>query len=175
MEADLRYPVGKFERPERLADPQLRALVDSLAEAPAHLARAVAGLNAARLDTPYRHGGWTVRQVVHHLPDSHMNAYIRCKLALTEREPAIKTYEEELWAELDDSKAPIEMSLTLFESLHTRWALLLRSLASGDWERKFLHPRLGPMTVAQNLAHYEWHGRHHIAHIVSLRERQGWN
>ena len=174
METDLRYPVGKFERPERLEESRILALVDSLAEAPARLARAVAGLNAARLDTPYRPGGWTLRQVVHHLPDSHMNAYIRCKLALTESDPTIKTYEEERWAELADSRSPIEPSLALFENLHARWVLLLRSLAKPDWGRKFLHPNLGMMTVGQNLAQYEWHGRHHVAHIVSLRERQGW-
>jgi uncharacterized damage-inducible protein DinB len=175
MEADLRYPVGKFERPERLTVDERRALIESLVQAPSRLARAVAGLSPAQLDTPYRRGGWTVRQVVHHLADSHMNAYIRCKLALTEDEPAIKTYEEERWAELADSKAPLDPSLALFENLHARWVVLLRSLAPADGERRFRHPRLGPMTVDQNLALYAWHARHHIAHITSLREREGWS
>ncbi|HVB57450.1 MAG TPA: bacillithiol transferase BstA [Candidatus Acidoferrales bacterium] len=175
MEANLRYPVGKFERPEHLTGDERRVLIDSIAEAPARLAIAVVDLNPTQLDTPYRPGGWTVRQVVHHLADSHMNAYIRCKLALTEDDPTIKTYEEALWAELADSKAPLDASLPLIENLHARWVLLLRSLSRTDWERRFRHPNLGTMTVGQNLAHYEWHGRHHIAHITSLRERREWN
>jgi uncharacterized damage-inducible protein DinB len=175
MESDLRYPIGKFERPASLTSDQRRQHIDAIAEAPARFASAVAGLTPAQLDTPYRPGGWTVRQVAHHVPDSHMNAYVRFKLALTEDEPTIKTYEEARWAELADVKAtPIETSLALLANLHTRWVLLLRSLTSAEWERKFRHPELGSMTLDQNLALYSWHGRHHAAHITSLRERNGW-
>lgn len=175
MEADLRYPIGKFERPETITDSQCRAFIDAIAEAPARLSAAVAGLTPAQLDTPYRPGGWTVRQVVHHVPDSHMNAYVRWKLALTEDVPTIKPYEEARWAELGDVNAtPIETSLALLENLHKRWVLLLRSLTPADWSRKFRHPDLGTMSLDQNLALYAWHGRHHVAHITSLRERNGW-
>lgn len=175
MEANLQYPVGKFERPEKLTGEQRRACIATIAETPARLKAAVVGLNATQLDTPYRPGGWTVRQVVHHIPDSHMNSYVRFRLALTETEPTIKPYDEALWAELADAKtAPVEPSLALLENLHARWVLLLRSLSDADWTRTFRHPELGLMTLEQNLALYDWHGRHHVAHITSLRERQGW-
>jgi uncharacterized damage-inducible protein DinB len=175
MEPDLRYPVGKFEAVTSLTGEQRRQCIDAIAEAPARLAAAVAGLMPAQLDTPYRPGGWTVRQLVHHIADSHMNALIRFKLALTEDEPTIKTYEEARWAELADTKTPpIESSLVLLENLHKRWVLLLRSLTSADWPRKFRHPEWGPATVDFLLAQYAWHGRHHVAHITSLRERNGW-
>jgi DinB superfamily len=175
MEADLRYPIGKFQRIEELTDTQRRGFIDAIAEAPAKLRSAIAGLNDRQLDTPYRPGGWTVRQVVHHVPDSHLNAYVRLKLALTETEPTIKTYEEARWAELGDvSATPIETSLALLENLHKRWVALLRSLAPGDWSRTFRHPEWGRATVDFLLAHYAWHGRHHVAHITSLRERNGW-
>jgi uncharacterized damage-inducible protein DinB len=175
MEADLRYPVGKFHRPDTLSAEERRASIDAIAEAPSRLRAAIAGLDAAQLDTPYRPGGWTVRQVVHHVPDSHMNAYIRFKLAATEDEPTIKPYEEARWAELADAKsAPIEPSLALLENLHKRWVVFLRSLAPADWSRKFRHPELGTLTLEQNLALYAWHGRHHVAHVTALRERQGW-
>jgi hypothetical protein len=175
MEPDLRYPVGKFEAVTSLTSEQRRQCIDAIAEAPALLATAVAGLTPAQLDTPYRPGGWTVRQLVHHIADSHMNALIRFKLALTEDEPTIKTYEESRWAELADTKTPpIEPSLALLENLHKRWVLLLRSLTSADWPRKFRHPEWGPATVDFLLAQYAWHGRHHVAHITSLRERNGW-
>jgi hypothetical protein len=175
MEADLRYPIGKFERPENLTDVQRRALISAIAEAPARLASAVASLTPAQLDTPYRSNGWTVRQVVHHLPDSHLNAYVRFKLALTEAEPTIKPYDEARWAELGDMKTtPVETSLALLENLHKRWVVLLSSLTPVEWERKFKHPDLGPMSLNQNLALYAWHGRHHVAHITSLRERNHW-
>ncbi|HYL45772.1 MAG TPA: putative metal-dependent hydrolase [Candidatus Limnocylindrales bacterium] len=175
MEADLRYPVGKFHRPETLSADERRAAIDAIAEAPARLRAAIAGLDAGQLDTPYRPGGWTVRQLVHHVPDSHMNAYVRFKLAATEEEPTIKTYEEARWAELADAKtAPIEPSLALLENLHKRWVVFLRSLAPEDWSRKFRHPELGTMSLEQNLALYAWHGRHHVAHVTTLRERQNW-
>ena len=175
MAADLRYPVGKFEPVNSLTDAQRTTCIDAIAEAPARLAAAVAGLTPAQLDTPYRPGGWTVRQLVHHIADSHMNALGRFKLALTEDEPTIKTYDEARWAELADTKTPpIEPSLALIENLHTRWVVLLRSLTSADWPRKFRHPEWGPATVDFLLAQYAWHGRHHVAHITSLRKRNGW-
>lgn len=175
MEADLRYPIGKFHRPEALSAEERRAAIDMIADAPARLRAAIAGLDAAQLDTPYRPGGWTVRQLVHHVPDSHMNAYVRFKLAATEDEPTIKTYEEARWAELADARsAPIEPSLALLENLHKRWVVFLRSLQAADWSRKFRHPELGAMTIEQNLALYAWHSRHHVAHVTALRERQNW-
>ena len=175
METNLQYPIGKFQRPEKLSEEQRRGSIASLAELPARLRAAVAGLTGAQLETPYRPGGWTVRQVVHHLPDSHMNSYVRFRLALTENEPTVKTYDEGLWANLNDAKtAPIDPSLALLENLHQRWVTLLRSLSPTDWARTFRHPAIGVITLEQNLALYDWHGRHHVAHITSLRERQGW-
>jgi hypothetical protein len=175
MATDLRYPIGKFERPENVPDDQRRQFIDQIEEAPARLAAAVADLAPGQLDTPYRPGGWTIRQLVHHIPDSHMNAYVRFKLTLTEDEPTIKPYEESRWAELTDAKTPpIGPSLALLENLHKRWVMLLRSLGAADWARKFRHPELGTMSLHQNLALYAWHGRHHVAHITSLRERNGW-
>jgi hypothetical protein len=174
MEADLRYPVGRPERPDHLTEEQRREFIRAIEETPAKLRAAVAGLSQQQLDTPYRPGGWTVRQVVHHLPDSHMNSYVRFKLALTENEPTIKTYEEADWAKLPDSQGPIEPSLTLLESLHQRWVGLLKSLGPADWGKKFNHPESGPNTLDKALAIYGWHGRHHVAHITSLRERNGW-
>lgn len=174
--ADLSYPIGKF-KPESNLSPQRREeLIAQIAEAPARMRAAVQVLSPQQLDTPYRPQGWTVRQVIHHVPDSHMNAYIRFKLALTESEPTIKPYEQQLWAELADSRqTPIETSLTLLECLHQRWALLLKSMADGDWQRTFRHPELGIVRLDTNLALYAWHGRHHAAHITGLRERMGWN
>jgi uncharacterized damage-inducible protein DinB len=175
MEPDLRFPIGEYEAVDTITDDQRRAFIAALAETPARLRDAVAGLSAEQLDTPYRPGGWTVRQVVHHLPDSHMNSYMRSKLALTEQEPTIKTYEEALWAELADAKtAPVEPSLALLENLHTRWVLLLRSLTPAEVARKFRHPERGTMTLDENLALYAWHGHHHVAHITALRKRNGW-
>jgi hypothetical protein len=171
---DLRYPIGKFHRVENTTESQRREFISAIADAPARLRAAVAGLSAAQLDTPYREGGWTVRQVVHHVPDSHMNAYVRFKLALTETEPTIKTYEEGLWADLPDSKSPIEPSLALLENLHKRWVILLESLSPSDWLKKFRHPELGTLALETNLALYAWHGRHHVAHITSLRQRNAW-
>jgi hypothetical protein len=174
MEVDLRYPIGKFDRLEILTSEERREHIEAIAATPAHLNAAVSGLKPEQLDTPYRPGGWTVRQVAHHVPDSHMNAFIRFKLALTEDEPIIKPYREDRWAELADAKAPIEPSLVLLENLHKRWVLLLHSLAPPDFARKLRHPELGLMTLDQTLAVYGWHGRHHVAHITGLRERNGW-
>jgi uncharacterized damage-inducible protein DinB len=172
---DLSYPIGKFTYDGPLSTAQKDEALNNIAQTPAKLRAAVKGLSDAQLDTPYRPGGWTVRQVVHHVPDSHLNSYIRCKLALTEDAPTIKTYAEDRWAELADTKAtPIDTSLTLLDSLHDRWVRLLRSLGPEDWKRTFRHPELGPMTLEKNLALYSWHGRHHVAHITSLREREGW-
>jgi uncharacterized damage-inducible protein DinB len=175
MEQDLRFPIGEFKRGAQPTEEQRRQLIEAIAEAPARLAAAVTGLNSQQMDTPYRPGGWTVRQVVHHVPDSHMNAYVRCKLALTENEPTIKPYNETLWAELVDSKeTPTEVSLALLENLHKRWVILLRSLAPADWSRKLRHPEMGTITLDDILVLYAWHGRHHVAQITSLRERNGW-
>jgi len=173
--ADLRYPIGKFKWEGRTTDEQRPSFIGEIESAPARLRNAVKGLSDQQLDTPYRPGGWTLRQVVHHVPDSHMNAYVRFKLALTEDNPTIKPYEEARWAELTDGRtAPVEVSLTLLDSLHHRWVSLLRSLTPADWERLFRHPELGPMTLEKNLALYAWHGKHHVAHITSLRDRMGW-
>jgi hypothetical protein len=172
---DLRYPIGPFTFERPLTDSQRQRFIDQIAETPAKLCTAVEGLSPQQLDTPYRPGGWTVRQVVHHLPDSHLNSYIRFKLALTEEEPTIKSYYEDRWAELEDARhAPLDISLALLESLHRRWVLLLRSLAAKDFARAFLHPELGVMSLDKNVSLYAWHGRPHVAHITSLRERSGW-
>jgi len=172
---DARFPVGKFHYDGPPTEEQKKKFLDEIALTPVNLRSAVKGLTEQQLDTPYRQGGWTVRQVVHHVPDSHLNSYIRFKLALTEDEPVIKTYEEARWAELPDTKAtPIEVSLTLLESLHDRWMRLLRSLGPEDWKKTFRHPALGPMTLEKTLALYAWHGRHHVAHITELRKQMSW-
>lgn len=172
---DLRYPIGKFAYEGPLSeDPKQKCLHD-IEQAPAKLRAAVSGLSEKQLDTPYRPDGWTVRQVAHHVPDSHLNAYVRFKLALTEDEPTIKPYEEDRWARLADTQStPVEVSLAMLDSLHNRWVRLLRSLKSEDWKRTFRHPELGLMNLEKNLALYSWHSRHHVAHITSLRERSGW-
>jgi len=172
---DLRYPVGKFSYNGAITETQKAESLNDIAQTPAKLRAAVAGLSESQLDTPYRPGGWTLRQVVHHMPDSHMNSYVRFKLALTEDAPTIKPYAEDRWAELADSKStPIEVSLTLLDSMHDRWVRLLRSLTSEEWKRTFRHPDLGPMTLEKTLALYAWHGRHHVAHITELRKRMSW-
>ena len=172
---DLRYPIGKFEKLKGIDESQRKLFIRQIGEAPSNMQAAVEGLNQDQLETPYRPGGWTVRQVVHHVPDSHLNAYVRCKLALTEQEPTIKPYDEALWAELYDARtAPLEPSLNLLQSLHKRWTALLDSLSPGDFNRKLNHPENGPMTLDDVLSLYAWHGRHHVAQITSLRERMGW-
>ena len=172
---DPRFPIGKFHFDGQVTDEQKKTFLDEIARTPANLRAAVKGLSEAQLDTPYRDGGWTVRQVVHHVPDSHLNSYMRFKLALTEEEPTITAYAEDRWAELADTKAtPIDVSLTLLESLHDRWVRLLRSLKPEDWKRTFRHPELGAITLEKNLALYAWHGRHHVAHITELRKRMSW-
>lgn len=172
---DLRYPVGKFQGPEKLSDAERQNAISGISEAPRQFRAAVAGLNDAQLDTPYREGGWTVRQVIHHVADSHMNAYVRTRLALTEKEPAIKPYDEKLWAELPDARsAPLPSSHALLDALHERWIHLLRSIPASDFSRGFRHPEHGLRTVDWMVGLYDWHGRHHVAHITALRERQGW-
>jgi hypothetical protein len=173
--SDPRYPVGKFHYESSLSPEQQQAFLDEIAKTPVNLRAAVQGLSDAQIDTPYRPGGWTVRQVVHHVPDSHLNSYVRFKLALTEDAPTIKPYAEDRWAELADSKAtPIEVSLTLLDSLHDRWVRLLRSLTPEQWKRTFRHPDLGSMTLEKTLALYAWYGRHHVAHVTELRKRMSW-
>jgi uncharacterized damage-inducible protein DinB len=171
----LAYPVGRFQRPASLSEAQRRAAIESVAGTPKRFRAAVAGLNDQQLDTPYRPGGWTLRQVVHHVPDSHMNALTRFKLALTEDNPTIKSYDEAAWAELEDARStPIETSLSLLDHLHDRWDRVLRAMSSSDFSRTLQHPESGTLTLDQMLALYEWHGRHHTGHITSLRERNGW-
>ena len=175
MSEDLRYPVGKFQWPLTVTLQDRAAYIDTIANAPARLRQAVSGLSQQQLDTPYREGGWTVRQVIHHVPESHMNSYIRFKLALTENEPAVKPYDEAAWARLSDiGETPVEVSLALLENLHSRWVILLRGLSEADWKKRFLHPEIGPVTLENNLALYAWHSNHHIAHITGLRARNFW-
>jgi uncharacterized damage-inducible protein DinB len=174
---DLRYPIGRFERPAAVSAADRAQFVDAVAAAPAALRAAVRGLDDAQLDTPYRPGGWTVRQVVHHVPDSHLNAYVRFRLALTEPEPTIKPYDEAKWAELSDARGPlVAESLALVDALHARWVALLRAMAPGDFARTLVHPERpgAPMTLDTMLALYAWHGRHHVAHVTALRERMDW-
>lgn len=199
MTEDLRYPIGQFIPPLEITKEQRIGFINQIAEMPALLRRAVEGLSLEKLSTPYRPGGWSVRQVVHHIPDSHLNGYVRMKLALTEETPVIKTYNQDEWAAVTDSRTPVEASLQLLEGLHELWSGLLRSLSEDQWQRGFIHPELagqsakdearddeawrrsfaadsrGVITVEGLLPTYAWHGLHHIAHITRLRERMGWN
>jgi uncharacterized damage-inducible protein DinB len=173
---DPRYPIGGFT-PDLTSTPETRARhIDQIAGLPSRLRKAVSQLSSEQLNTPYREGGWTVRQVVHHVPDSHLNAYIRCKLALTEETPTIKPYDEAAWARLKDSElVPADVSLDLLEAVHTRWVTLLRSLRAEDFQRRFIHPEAGGAHDLDWLvALYAWHGNHHLGHITSLKERMRW-
>jgi len=172
---DARYPIGRFiPDPNPTPDTRNRH-IEQISGLPARMRRAVAGLDEKQIATPYRDGGWTVRQVVHHVPDSHLNAYIRFKWAMTEQAPTIKAYDETAWAALKDSElTPVDVSLTLLESLHARWTVLLRSLKQEDFQRRFVHPDSGPHDLDWLLGLYSWHGTHHVAHITSLRERMKW-
>jgi len=173
---DLRYPIGEFQLPGPATDEQRYEWMADIAEAPSRLREAVNGLSAEQLDTPYRPGGWTVRQVVHHLPDSHLNAYTRFRLALTEDEPTIKPYQEARWAELEDARtAPVILSLQLLDALHRRWVLLMQSLSGPEWKRTLRHPVDGIRSLEEILATYAWHSRHHVAHIIGLRQRMNWS
>jgi uncharacterized damage-inducible protein DinB len=170
----LRYPVGRFTPIENIANARTEC-IRAIAQLPTRLCAAIAGLNDAQLDTPYRDGGWTVRQVVHHLADSHANSVIRFKLALTEDCPTIKPYDENAWAQLSDSKSlPIDSSLTFLTAMHERWVALLESMNEGDFKREFAHPERGRQTLLTALGIYAWHGRHHTAHITALRARNNW-
>lgn len=175
MSHDLRYPIGPWQPPAGPVAPEWRANhIADIAALPAQMRAAVAGLTDAQLDTPYRPGGWTVRQVVHHVADSHANGYIRQKLALTETNPTIKPYDEGRWAELPDAMLPIDVSLRMLDAIHERWAALLRALPTERFTVPYQHPQSGPQTLDTSLSNYSWHGRHHVAHITELRKREGW-
>ena len=172
---DLRYPIGKWEVGGELSPERRNQLIDEIALTPEKVRMAISGLSDEQLDTPYRPEGWTVRQVIHHLADSHLNAYVRFRLALTEQEPLIKPYQEGLWAGLPDARsAPVAPSLAMLTGLHDRWVRLLRSMGEADFARTFRHPERGVLTLDATLRIYEWHGRHHTAHITTLRQRMGW-
>jgi hypothetical protein len=172
---DLKYPIGKFQRPASVTPAERAAFIQEIATLPADLRRAVIGLTSEQLDTPYRPGGWTVRQVVHHVADSHINSYVRLRLALTEEEPPVKGYDEAQWAELQDARRlDPEVSLTLLEALHQRWVALLKSMTDEQFARGFKHSELGVIRLDVNTALYAWHSRHHVAHITALRQREGW-
>ncbi len=176
---DPRFPIGKFHHAEPASAEQKlewrKKHIDTLAELPIKFRHAVEDLTEAQLDTPYREGGWTVRQLIHHVPDSHMNAYVRFKMALTESNPEIKTYEEQLWAELADSReTPTEVSLVMLRALHTRWVVLLRGLSDEDFAKCYVHPQMGPVSLEKALALYSWHSLHHTAHVTELRKKMGW-
>jgi uncharacterized damage-inducible protein DinB len=172
---DLRYPIGRFT-PDPAPTAETRARhIGEIAALPRRIRKAVAGLSQEQLNTPYREGGWTVRQLVHHVPDSHLNAYIRCKLALTENIPTIKPYDQSAWANLQDAAlTPVDVSLSLLEAIHARWVTLLRALKTEDFQRQFKHPETGTQTIDSTVALYAWHSNHHLAHITGLRERMGW-
>jgi len=170
-----RYPIGNFKMPVQVSPERRQQAIEEIAGTPARMRAAVKGLTGAQLDTPYREGGWTVRQVVHHVPDSHLNAYVRLKLALTEDRPTIKPYNEAAWAELADSKStPIEVSQALLDAVHVRFVQLWRSLKPEHFARTLIHPDHGERTVDWLLFVYEWHGKHHTAHITELRKQKGW-
>ena len=170
----LQYPVGRFAPLPSLTPAERLALIDEIEALPPRLAAAVQPLSDSQLDTPYRPGGWTVRQVVHHVPDSHLNAYIRFKLALSEPEPTIKPYDQDAWSRLPDAAAEIDAPLILLAALHRRWVTLLRALTDEQWQRRLNHPESGIMDLDRVLQLYAWHGRHHLAHITGLIERSGW-
>jgi hypothetical protein len=171
----LRYPVGKFHAPKDISADDRAQWIDEIVRLPGQLAGAVSGLNGRQLDTPYRPGGWSIRQVVHHLPDSHMNSYVRVRLALTEDCPTIKPYAEDRWAELADAtRGPVDLSLSLLAALHARWVILFRSLGDSEFARTMHHPEHGDVRLDRLLAMYAWHGRHHLAHITNLKRRSGW-
>lgn len=171
---DLRYPIGRFSVAGAVTRERVDAWIDDIAALPADLRRVVCALTDAQLDTPYRPQGWTVRQVVHHLPDSHMNSFIRFKWALTEERPTIKAYDENGCAALPDYRQPVAGSLDLLDALHRRWTILLRGLSWPQLQREFVHPESGPAALAAAVGAYAWHGRHHLAHVERLLERRGW-
>ncbi len=172
---DLSFPIGKFDWKQTITPEDRPRLIAEIAAAPSNFRAAVQGLTDTQLDTPYRPGGWTVRQVTHHMPESHMNSFMRFRWALTEDNPAVKGYNEAKWAQLHDSVTlPVEVSLQLLDALHIRWVDLLQSMSQEQYQRSFEHSDLGPVRLDQALALYAWHSRHHAAHITGLRERMGW-
>ena len=173
---NLRYPIGKFQMPENFTKENIDTWIQEIDNAPEQYGDMIFGWTDGQLDTPYRPEGWTVRQLIHHVADSHMNSYIRFKWTLTENEPTIKAYDEKLWAELPEAKtAPVELSLGLIYSLHARWVMMLRNLSEDDLKKKFIHPESGKAIALNTMvALYAWHGKHHLAHIEGLRERMGW-
>lgn len=174
--SDLSFPIGRFVRPDSWSETERDEAIAQLAALPERLRAAVAGLTDAQLDTPYRPGGWTVRQVVHHVADSHVNGHIRLRFALTLECPTIMPYDQDRWAQLPDVLAlPVEVSLSILDGIHARWAALARSLTTEQARRRFVHPEGGEQTVDQQLALYAWHGRHHTAHITALRSRERWS
>lgn len=175
MNTDLRYPLGRFDKKIVVTDFMIEEFISDIEKLPSQLRSETENLNPEQLNIPYRDGGWTVRQVIHHLPDSHLQAYVRFKLALTEENPAIKTYKENLWAELNDTfETPIEVSINLLDFLHKRWTVLLKSLSPEQFDKTFYHPEWETISLRTTLALYSWHGKHHLAHITSLKERMGW-
>jgi uncharacterized damage-inducible protein DinB len=172
--ADLRYPIGEFHAPAVISPEERSSAVATLAELPEQLRNVVEGLDSEQLNTPYRDGGWTLRQVVHHIADSHVLAFTRAKFALTEEWPTIQPFDEEAWAKLHDMAAPVEWSLELIESLHARWVMLLQSLDDQQWKRGYKHPEKGPITLEVATLTYAWHSRHHVAHISHMRAKEGW-
>lgn len=173
--ADARFPIGRFVYDPEVTPEKRSSWIAEVRRVPEELRRAITGLGDDQLDTPYRDGGWTVRQVVHHLVDSHVNAYIRFRWTLTEDHPSIKVYDEKSWAELPDARAaPPEVSVALLEALHARWVMLLESMGPEQFERMLTHPEHGPISLDRLLQLYAWHGRHHVAHVDGLRKREGW-
>jgi len=172
---DPRYPIGEFNSPASPSFADIRNAIDHIAACPQELHAAVEGLSDAQLDTPYRDGGWTLRQVVHHVPDSHMNAYLRCKFAMAENHPRVMAYDQDVWVTFEEAKSgPVSLSLDIVDALHKRWVAFLRSLPESAFARTLDHPENGTMSLADIVFLYEWHGRHHTAHITSHRRRQGW-
>ena len=171
----LRYPIGRYQLEDNIDETSIAKWIKEIEDLPQKLIEAVRGLNKDQLQTPYRPEGWTVQQVIHHIADSHLNSYVRFKLALTENKPIIKPYDEKLWAELPDSKiTDVSVSLDLIKSLHRRWTTLLKQLSEEELEKEFLHPESGMKNLKETICHYAWHGKHHLAHITSLKQRMSW-
>lgn len=175
MSEDLSYPIGKYDKDTKITAEQRKQFIKEIAELPEILQEAVKNLNEHQLDTPYRPEGWTVRQVIHHVGDSHLNSFIRFKLALTEDNPTIRPYAEDLWAKTAEYKMPVAVSLRLVDSIHQRWATLLESMSDIDFARTLNHPETGAWTLENLLGMYVWHGKHHAAHITNLKKRNGWD
>ncbi len=171
---DLRYPIGKHTAPSVIAPADIEGAIGTIASLPGSLRSATDGLTDAQIDTPYRPGGWTIRQLIHHIADSHGTALIRVHLALTEEWPTVKPYDEAAWAKLPDYAAPMGWSLNIIENVHARWAMLLKGLDAAQWQRGFLHPERGPSSIEEATLLYQWHSLHHLAHITELRRREGW-